>query len=310
MEPGLFEIRPLRITEIVAAALRSLVKNPAATMGIALNFAVVLGLASLAALLIVPPNEQFLSQFDELSTSSQINPQEIQLLVNELIPAFIVLLTLTLLLYLFQILVTGVLTPVVGFLVTGTKLSVNENWARVKPIFGKLFLLACIIMAIQITALIAPTFLVILISSILPESIASFLISISLIVGLVLLIVTWTSLLLAPSVLVIENISLKNSLLRSRNLVKKNFARIFFGAIWASLIAQALALFIQIPFSLLSSSDAENISTFSIFTDTIGTILGYSILLPFFASFIILIYTDQRIRHENLSQNLKSALGQ
>jgi hypothetical protein len=310
MEPAFIEIRPLRITEIVAAALKSLVKNPAATIGLSFNFAIFLGLAALAALLILPPDQQFMARVNELAAGEQINNEQVELLVSELVPAVITVLVLTLLFYVIQILLVGVLSPVIGFLVTGTKLSANEAWMRVKPQVSKLLALAVVIILIQITLLVAPTIIVVLISSILPDSFASILLSISLFAGLILLIVSWTSLLLAPSVLVFENSTIRNALVRSRQLVKKNFARIFFGAFWASLIAQALALIIQIPFSLIKSDNPAEISTLSVFLDTIGTIIGYSVLLPFFASFIILLYTDQRIRHENLSQNLKSALGQ
>ena len=312
MEPGLIQIRPLRISEIVAAAMKSLIKNPAATWSIGLYFATFLGLTTLASRLVMGPNQQLTERLNELSTSTMATGPDLSLVISELRPTFLMLTALTILVYFSQNLVIGILTPVIGYLVTGTKISRTEAWIRVRPMFSRLLMLSAVILAIQIAAFIAPVFLAVLISNVFPATVGSFIISFSLIVAVGLLIFTWTSLLLAPSALVFEEISIKLSLLRSRELVKKNFARILFGTVWATILAQAIGLLGQIPFALISqaASNGGEISTFSVFADTMGTIIGYSLILPFIAAFLILLYIDQRIRHENLSQNLKSVMGQ
>jgi hypothetical protein len=311
MEPGLIEIRPLRINEIVGAALRALFKNPAGTLAISLNFAMILGFFSLAAIYLSPSPQSLNSTLNQLSTSSQPSPEQLEALFNALLPTLTVVVFLTLSLYFFQGIVSGIIAPAVGFLITGNKLSRNETWLRTKPLIGKLFLLSLVIMIFLVAGFLGPIFLALLISSIFSPVVASFILSITLIFSVGLLIAIWTSLLLAPCILVIENTSIRLSLIRSRTLVKKNFARIFFGTIWATIMAQALALLVQLPFSIISQifTTAGELTTASVFIETVGAILGYTLILAFFASYLALLYTDQRIRHENLAENLKSARG-
>ncbi|MFM1864563.1 MAG: hypothetical protein RL677_343 [Actinomycetota bacterium] len=312
MERSLIEIRPLSITEIISASLRSLYRNPGGTLLISLNFAVILGLISLFGFYLAPIEDSFLDDLAALDSPAAADPLLLQNLLNQALPTITFLASLTFLLYLFQGVVTGIIAPVIGFLVTGSKLTRNEAWLRVKNQIGRLLALSFIILILEIFTFFAPLFLAAVVSSVFPPVVNGFLISLSLVVAIVLVIFVWTSLLLAPVVLILENTTIKLSLLRSRKLVKKNFARILFGTIWASIIGQALALFGQLPFSIISQSSqsGNQITTFSTFTETVGTIVGYSLLLSFIASYLCLLYTDQRIRHEDLANNLKLARGQ
>ena len=311
MERNLIEFRPLNITEIIAAALRSLYRNPSATLLISLNFSLILGLVSLLGLYFAPLNEDLLNELIALSETGSLDPIALENLLTQIWPLIIFLIISTFLLYLFQGVITGILAPVIGFLVTGSKLTRNETWMRSKKQLGKLFVLSFAILIIEIISFVAPIFLISAISVLFPQTIASLLVTAGLIMSLVLLILVWTSLLLAPVILILENTSIKLSFLRSNNLVKKNFFRIFFGTLWALIIGQALAFFGQLPFSLISSSvqDLNQLTTFSVFSETLGAVVGYMLLLSFFASYLCLLYTDQRIRHENLANNLKSAMG-
>ena len=312
MERSLIEIRPLSITEIISASLRSLYRNPGGTLLISLNFAVLLGLISLFGFYLAPIEDSFLSELTTFDSQAAADPLLLQNLLNQALPTITFLASLTFLLYLFQGVVTGMIAPVIGFLVTGSKLTRNEAWLRVKNQIGRLLALSFIILILEIFTFFAPLFLAAIVSSVFPPVVNGFLISLSLIIAIILVIFVWTSLLLAPVVLVLENTTIKLSLIRSRRLVNKNFARILFGTIWASIIGQALALIGQLPFSIISQSSqtGDQITTFSTFTETVGTIVGYSLLLSFIASFLCLLYTDQRIRHEDLANNLKLARGQ
>jgi hypothetical protein len=312
MERSLIEIRPLSITEIISASLRSLYRNPGGTLLISLNFAVLLGLISLFGFYLAPIEDSFLSELTTFDSQAAADPLLLQNLLNQALPTITFLASLTFLLYLFQGVVTGIIAPVIGFLVTGSKLTRNEAWLRVKNQIGRLLALSFIILILEIFTFFAPLFLAAIVSSVFPPVVNGFLISLSLIIAIILVIFVWTSLLLAPVVLVLENTTIKLSLIRSRRLVNKNFARILFGTIWASIIGQALALIGQLPFSIISQSSqtGDQITKFSTFTETVGTIVGYSLLLSFIASFLCLLYTDQRIRHEDLANNLKLARGQ
>lgn len=311
MERSLIEIRPLSITEIIAAALRSLYRNPGATLLISINFAVALGLVSLFGFYLTPLDDNFLNDLSLLNSTGALDPIAMRYFIDQVMPYFIFLASLTFLLYLFQGVTTGFIAPVIGFLITGNKLSRNEAWLKTKSQFGKLLILSLIILLLEISALLAPLFLAVLIAGIFPPTIGGWVISLSLLLSAVLLVVVWTSFLLAPVVLVLESGTVNFSLIRSRLLVKKNFARVFFGTIWAFIIGQALALMGQLPFSLLSqiNQGSNQFSTFSIFSETVGAVIGYTLLLSFIASYLSLLYTDQRIRHEGLAEQLKSALG-
>jgi Sec-independent protein secretion pathway component TatC len=75
--------------------------------------------------------------------------------------------------------------------------------------------------------------------------------------------------------------------------------------------SQALSIVVSTPFALFAQSDAtEDPTTSSIFMSSMGSILGYTVMLPFIAAFTTLLYTDLRIRKENIATELDKAKNQ
>ena len=74
MERSLIEIRPLSITEIISASLRSLYRNPGGTLLISLNFAVLLGLISLFGFYLAPIEDSFLSELTTFDSQAAADP--------------------------------------------------------------------------------------------------------------------------------------------------------------------------------------------------------------------------------------------
>jgi Sec-independent protein secretion pathway component TatC len=68
---------------------------------------------------------------------------------------------------------------------------------------------------------------------------------------------------------------------------------------------------VSTPFALFAQSNAtEDPTTSSIFMSSMGSILGYTVMLPFIAAFTTLLYTDLRIRKENIATDLDKAKNQ
>ena len=75
--------------------------------------------------------------------------------------------------------------------------------------------------------------------------------------------------------------------------------------------SQAISIVVSTPFALFAQTNAtEDPTTSSIFMSSMGSILGYTVMLPFIAAFTTLLYTDLRIRKENIATDLDKAKNQ
>jgi Sec-independent protein secretion pathway component TatC len=75
--------------------------------------------------------------------------------------------------------------------------------------------------------------------------------------------------------------------------------------------SQAISIVVSTPFTLFAQTNStQEPTTSSIFMSSMGSILGYTFMLPFIASFTTLLYTDLRIRKENIATELDKAKNQ
>lgn len=124
---------------------------------------------------------------------------------------------------------------------------------------------------------------------------------------------------LAPAVLALEDVGPLTALRRSYRLVRGSSWRVFGYFIVAYLIAGAMSFAVSVPFSILSSLDSGvsiggtatdqllHLSTFSMFMQLLGQVVGTAVTLPFIYVFLAYMYTDLRMRRENLAAVLAAA---
>jgi uncharacterized membrane protein len=124
-------------------------------------------------------------------------------------------------------------------------------------------------------------------------------------------IYVWISLYVIVPTLVLEDTTLKGAIKRSFYLAKGNILRVFGIGIMGIITSQAISIVVSTPFALFAQTGADqDPTTSSVFMSTMGSVIGYTFMLPFVATFTTLLYTDLRIRKENLATDLNKAANQ
>ncbi|KUM41804.1 hypothetical protein AR689_21780 [Arthrobacter sp. EpRS71] len=123
-------------------------------------------------------------------------------------------------------------------------------------------------------------------------------------------------LMLAPAVIVVERTGVYNGLLRSWQLTKNNWWRIFGITLVVAIMVGVIAQIVQIPVSLVSAAvggvvaphpDADSMTSTLVLTTVISTAIGAlvgSVTFAFQASVSSLIYMDLRMRRDGLDVEL------
>ena len=201
-----------------------------------------------------------------------------------------------------SILLSGMLTVIVGRAVFGAGITIGEAWQRVRGrllaligytllwLFGVIVLIAVVVFVVVAVAAVSGG--------------AAFVLAIPLGLGLIaLLVYLWTVLSFAPPLIVLERLGVFPAIARSVRLVKGDFWRVLGIRLLATIVASVVAGAVSIPFSL---DRPAPVAEFRIHHDdmialvlvAIGGAVGQIITAPFSAGAVVLLYTDRRMRAE------------
>ncbi|GAB1820390.1 DUF7847 domain-containing protein [Herbidospora sp. RD11066] len=300
LKPGIIPLRPLQLGDLYNGAVAVIRANPKATLGLS---ALVVTVAEIITLAIQLPafgafvgaatlNEQALAENPELIIGpmlSFLGSTMLGLVVTSV--AMVVL--------------TGMLTGIVGRAVFGEKISIGTAWnlvkGRVVPLIGLALLQVLIVFGIFLVPL---ALLLFLIAGGLPTG-PSVLLGLFLIVGGVCLAVFfYTKLSMASSAIVLEGIGVGAAMSRSFRLVKGDFWRVFGILLLTSVVVGLVAAAVSAPFSLFGSvgDPATALDTTQFYIAAIlggvGAIIAGTITNPFTAAVTTLLYADRRMRAE------------
>ena len=302
IKPGVIPLRPLSLSDIFNGAVAYVRANPKATLG--LTTIVVVATQVLALILSVGP----LAATGEL-TSTLTGGGEVP--TGVLVGSSISSLTGYGATWLSGILLTGMLTVVVGRAVFGAGITIGEAWQRVRPRLWALIGFA-LLEAIGATLIIGVGFGVAVGVGYAINGVAAALVGIPLALALIaLLVYLGTMLAFTPSIIVLERLQIFPAIARSFKLVRNDFWRVFgiwlLGQIVAGLVAGAVA----VPFSfggqiLLMSASSTVSVLIALVLLTVGGAIGQIITAPFSAGVVVLLYTDRRIRAEALDLVLQT----
>lgn len=207
---------------------------------------------------------------------------------------------------------SGVMTSVVGHAVMGTTTGLRQSWDELRPRFLPLLGLSALIGAAVYGAFFGSVVLLVLLSL---AGAAGALLGVPLVLAgsaaAVLLYVRWS---LAPAVLVLERVGVRQSLRRSGVLVKRAFWPVTGVLLLALLITTTVALVVQLPFQLLGYNPFGGLSSTYELTRrdaVIGAVAGTlasTLVIPYAAGVRALLYVDRRIRAEALDVVLVASL--
>lgn len=291
LKPGVIPLRPLSLSDIFNGAVGYIRANPKATLGLT---AVVVVITQILALLL---------QMGPLAYAGQIGADGDELSTPMLVGSFASTIAGGIATGLSAILLSGMLTVVVGRAVFGSTITVGEAWQRVR---GRLLALIGL-SALEVVAavvLIGAVVLAILGVSVAANTGVAVLLAIPLVLTLVAaLLYLYTALAFAPVAIVLERKSVMDAITRSFALVRNHFWRVLGIRLLASLVAGLVAGAVAVPFSIAGqvtalSADSSGPVILATAIAAVGSAIGQIVTAPFTAGVVVLLYTDIRIRAE------------
>jgi hypothetical protein len=294
-------LRPLSLSDIFNGAVAYVRTNPKATLGLT---TVVVVAAQIITLVLQFAPLALTGQLgagisgDGVSTTAQVASGASTLAAALLDAVSLVLLS-------------GMLTVVVGRAVFGAHIDIGEAWRRLRPRLAALIGFT----ALETLAVVVVVAVVVLVIFGLAEAVggtAAFLVGTPLaLVAAVLVLVVFTLLSFAPVLIVLERLPMVAAATRSIALVKKDFWRVLGITMLAQLVAGLIAIAVAIPFSfggqlfVLGEDSASGVILSLVFS-AIGGAVGQIITAPFTSGVTVLLYTDRRIRSEGFDLVLRT----
>jgi len=292
IKPGIIPLRPLTLSDIFNGAVGYIRANPKATLGLTAIVVVIMQIISLAATL------------GPLAAYGRIATQRPEELTWGVMGAWMTSVAAGLLVtWLGGMMLSGMLTVVVGRAVFGSPITIGETWAKIRgrllPLLGLALLEAAVV-----AALVGLVAVIVAAVAAVGNGAAAVLLGFPLVLLVIALMVyLYTVVLFAPVLIVLERLPVIDAITRSFALVRNSFWRVLGIRMLTFIVATVVADAVAAPFSIggqlvlagMTSTAAALIGT-SI--ASIGSAIGQIITAPFNAGVIVLLYTDRRMRAE------------
>ena len=308
-KPGVVPLRPIGLGEILDGAVTSIRRNPQATLGIAAIVMTISGVIS-AAITLAGWSAGLRTMTNGIT--QQMTPAQARQFGAHLFSAYIpVLAGGVVLAFIIDLLLTGILTVVVGRAVLGRPVSAGQAWraarSRLPALLGATLLTVAIVVAIW--AVLAGICLAVVAAA---RPAGAVVIPLAVIAAVVLSPWIWVRLSLFAPAVVLERQGPADSLRRSSRLVKGSWWRVFGILLLTNLIVGIASAILTVPFGLGQRAIAGHTSSLGVaavaaIVGAVGGIIAGTITRPLLAGVIVLLYVDLRIRREGLDMALQTA---
>jgi membrane-anchored glycerophosphoryl diester phosphodiesterase (GDPDase) len=320
IKQGLVPLHPLQFGALLGKPFAALRHNPKVLFG----FAIVIQLI-VAVVTLVVVGGVAIASFLRLESLSPSNPSFLPVMWGTIAINALTVLAMGFISVAFTAIMQGVVAADIGYAALGEKAKLKKLWQRMKPAFWRLVgwsvvqMLAAIVLMIVVGGIIALGVMAGVGGS--GEGVA-----VTVVIGILVVLAAiplwvWlsTKLLLVPSVLVLEQASLREALVRSWRLTRGRFWNTFAVILLIGIIMNAAVSVVSVPLSMLSSLFVPVISptgmndTSAIVLMIIGTIVPQLLVYVLQAVAIVVqcaaaafIYLDCRMRYEGLDHSLIS----
>ncbi|HWG60115.1 MAG TPA: glycerophosphoryl diester phosphodiesterase membrane domain-containing protein, partial [Streptosporangiaceae bacterium] len=310
-KPGVIPLRPLGLGEILDGAFSSIRRNPKATLGVAAILMTITGVIS-AVVSQVWLNLQggvTLPRQGQVVTATQAGHIFRQVLINVLPPALISLV----LAFLVQVVLSGVLTAVIGRSVLGQQISPRQAWSLAGPRLLRLLLAT----VLTVLAVLSPSIVLGLVLWLC--SLASAPVGVYVAVGVpgffaAIAATAWlfTMFSLAAPAVILEGETPARAMGRSWRLVRRSFWRVFGILLLTAIIVGVAGGILQLPFAVIAgvlgnAASGRGLGLLATIISVIGGIAAGTLTRPVAAGVTVLLYVDMRMRKEGLDLALRSA---
>src|ERR1700733_7724777 len=312
-EPGGIPLRPLGVGEILSGAFTSIRQNPAATLGLSAILLTVYGVETTAFSLLL---RDVVGQLNIGAGQDMTHAQVRHLLFDVFAIVLPSVLGIVILAVVIELILTGLLTVVIGRGVLGQKVSMGEAWRlglpRLPAILGAIVLAGLCILGVWAVVAVIVTVFVLL--HVYPAAIA-----LGILAGIAAFCVTvWLSIMFSLSVpvVVLEREGPVTAVARSWRLVRRSFWRVLGILLLAGIVVSVAGFVLQLPFSLLEALAGGSGGVFgltagrsvvAVIIGAVGSIVAGAVTRPISAGVTVLLYLDMRMRKEGLDLALQNA---
>lgn len=302
--PGIIPLRPLGVGELLDGAFTVIRRYPRATLApaalvmlvvqivrVVFDYYLIVGVATPASGSTLADSGDYLARATTSALAS--------LAVTEL--GVLVL--------------TGMVTAVVGEAVLGRPMSAGQAWRTLRPVFGRLLGVSLLTFAIGVGAFLvglAPGAVVLAAGA---HGAGIALMVVGGLAGAVVAAYLTIALSLAPAAAVLEKQPVRAALRRSRLLVRGSWWRVCGILLLASIIASVVSGIISVPFGIagggltgFGSSSALGFG--ALLLSAVGNLIAGTLVRPFSAGVAAILYIDRRMRAEALDVTLVRAAAQ
>lgn len=295
-------LRPLSLTDIFNGSLAYVRTNPKATLGLATVVVLASQIVTLA--LQIGP----LSALGEFDPTLQGETPSSGTIAVFAIGAFVGIVVTTLA----SLLLSGMLTVVIGRSVFGGSITIGEAWRRLRGRLPALIELT-VLQALALMVVVAIVAVVIVGAGALGGGLAAFAIGMPLVLATLLgVLYVSTILLFAPAVIVLEHLGIVDAVKRSFTLVNKDFWRVFGIWVLATIVAAVMAWGVGAPFNVagqIMTMVADGPTVPALILTAVGGAIGQIVTAPFSAGVVVLLYADRRFRAEAFDLMLQTGAG-
>lgn len=292
VKPGIIPLRPLTLGDIFNGAVGYIRANPKATLGV--TTIVVLSMQVITKF----------AFFGPMAAYANLRTDQSGELTSGVIGAFFASIGATVLVsWLGGMLLSGMLTVIVGRAVFGSPITIGETWAKIRGRLLALFGLA-LLEAVVIAAVAGLVVVIIGVLAAIGSAAAAVVLGIPLVLGVIaLLVYLFTVVLFAPVLIVLERLPVIEAITRSFALIRNGFWRVLGIRVLTFIVASVVANAVAVPFSIVGQvflATDQSTTAFLISTAivAVGASIGEIITAPFNAGVVALLYTDRRIRAE------------
>ena len=294
LQPGVIPLRPLTLGDIFNGAIRYIRANPKATLGLTAAVVVIAQTIVLAVQIgpLAATGHIGALRGEETESTGALLLSSGSSLIGNLVEI------------LAGIMLSGMLTVVVGRAVFGSTIAIGEAWTRIPrrllPLIG-----LTLLEVFGVLVIIVAVVLVIVAMAGSGNEFAAFAVGVPLGVAAAGLVI-WLFVMLsfAPVAIVLEHRPVFAAISRSFALVRNGFWRVLGIRLLAGVVAAAIAAAVSIPFAIVAviigaaSSSTTGALVLGTVVASIGAVIGQVITTPFSAGVDTLLYTDRRIRAE------------
>jgi hypothetical protein len=207
------------------------------------------------------------------------------------------------------LLLSGLVTAVIGEAVLGRPVTTADAWRRLRPVFGRLVGVSFLVFLLWFAfALPGVALIVVAAAAGVPA-----LLVLAVPLTLAGLVYAWVTFQFSPAAVVLERQTVRGALTRSRILTRRSWWRVFGVLLLALLIAGVISGIIGLPFNLAGGGlttigdDTGPVRFSELAISALGGLIASTLVRPFSAGVVALLYIDRRMRAEALDATLARA---